>query len=159
MKKVIFFGLIITLVTFSCAQEEKSPVEGTWQMTEYSESSSDTSFTIVSPQPGLFIFTKGYYSIIYVSGNEPRPSLPDDYTRSTLTDEQIRSSFMGFFANSGKYELDGAKLTVFPIVALEPNYMSNTLSEYEFKIEGETMELKRTSATFVRQYKLSRLEL
>jgi len=152
--------MIISLVIVSCAQEEeKSPIEGVWQISEYTFNSPDTSWTSKSPQPSLWVFGKEYYSMMYVYSIEPRPLFPDDYTRNTLTDEQIRSSFMTFIANSGKFELDGSKFIVYPIVALEPNYMTNSSTEYEYKIEGDTMESTRVSITgSIRYYKLVRLE-
>lgn len=107
MKRVISFGLIIFLIIVSCIKGKKSLIEGIWQMTEYSFSSPDSSWTNKSPQPSLFIFLEDYYSYMYVSDNEPRPLMPEGATRSTLTDEQFRKIFTGIIANSGKYELAG----------------------------------------------------
>ena len=159
MKKVILFGIINLVIMVNWAQEKSSPIEGAWQIIEYSFTSTDTSFTNNSPQPSLFIFGKDYYSIMFVFGNEPRPLPPYDGNRSTLTDEQIRSNFMTFIANSGKYEMDESKFTVHPIVALEPNYMNGGSSEYEYKIESETLYLTRTNTNGVQQYKLVRLSI
>jgi len=169
MKKLILAFLTL-FICFACNQRTDTsvknetiappdPIVGVWKITEYSFNSIDTSWTNNSPQPSLFIFCKDYYSIMYVSGNEPRPLMPEDATRSTLTDEQIQSNFMTFIANSGKYEMDESKFTVHPIVALEPNYMNGGSSEYEYKIESETLYLTRTVTSGVQQYKLVRLSI
>jgi hypothetical protein len=85
--------------------------------------------------------------------------MPEAYGRGMLTDEQIRSNFMTFIANSGKYEMGESKFTVHPIVALEPNYMNGSSSEYKYKIENYTLYLTRTIISGVRQYKLIRLNI
>ena len=40
MKKVIFLSLAISLIIGSCAQEEKSPTEGTWRMVYHKDMES-----------------------------------------------------------------------------------------------------------------------
>jgi hypothetical protein len=158
MKKVKFFVFVILLIIMSCAQEKESTIEGIWQMSEYSFSSPDSSWINKSPQPSLFIFIKDYYSYMYVSDNEPRPLMPEGATRSTLTDEQFRKIFLGIIANSGKYDLVGNKLTIRPIVALEPNLMGGAYIEHEYKMDGDTMWLTRAVTNGNRLLKLIRLE-
>lgn len=159
MKKLIVLGFIVLLMSGVCfGQKNNAPVEGTWKIVEYSVESTDESWTTTSPQPGLFIFGNGYYSIMYIRDKQPRPLLPDSYTRNTLTNEQIRSCFMGFVANSGTYKIDGKKIKVQPKVALEPNFMKDTSAEYEFSLKGNTLLLKRKVTSGTREYKLIRLE-
>ncbi len=165
MRNTKLFHFVLALVLFSgllalpaIVTAQNDLLLGAWKQTEYSFTSTDTSFTIKSPQPSLHIFGTKYYSFMYVTGNEPRP-LMDDWNRYTLTDEQMRSAFMPFVANSGTYELDGSKLTTRPIVALSPNFMTGGFTTYEYKIDGATLLLTRTSDTGTkRQYKLTRLE-
>jgi hypothetical protein len=85
--------------------------------------------------------------------------MADDADRGTITDEQIRSIFMPFIANSGTYELDGSKLITRPTVALWPNFMTGGSATYEYKIDGATLLLTTTWDTDTKaQYKLTRLE-
>jgi hypothetical protein len=158
MKKVIVFSLIVLLIINSCAQEKKSPIKGVWKITEISYNSPDTSWIRTSPQPSLWFFGKGYYSIMHINGNEPRPLQPDGTARSALTDEQIRSNYMGFTGNSGKYELNGSKLITHPIVALNPNLMTGGSWEFEYKVEDNTLWLTGTDASIVTVYKFTLLE-
>jgi hypothetical protein len=159
MKKIISFSSILFLIIQGCGnQENVSQIEGSWKMTEFSFNSPDTSWTIEAPQPGLFIFEKDYCSMMYVAGNEPRPLFPDGYSRNTITDEQIRSTFMNFFAASGKYVLSDSKFSFTPSVALEPNYMTGGSSEYEYIIKNDTLWLTRNVSNGNRHYKFVRLD-
>ena len=166
MRNTKLFHFVLALVLFSglfalpaIVTAQNDLLLGAWKQTEYSFTSTDTSFTIKSPQPSLHIFGTKYYSFMYVTGNEPRSLMADDANRSTITDEQMRSIFMPFVANSGTYELDGTSLTTRPTVALWPNFMTGGSATYEYKIDGATLLLTRTSDTGTkRQYKLTRLE-
>lgn len=96
---------------------------------------------------------------MYVRGNEPRPLMADDANWSTLTEEQMRSIFMPFIANSGTYELDGSKLIIRPIVALDPSFMIGGSATHEYKIDGDTLWLTRMFGSGAKlHYKLIRLE-
>ena len=158
-KSLLTVSALFICITLFAQSKTSGSIEGAWKITEYSFNSSDTSYTNNSPLPSLFIFGKDYYSIMYVSGNEPRPLMQEIYSRGMLTDEQIRSNFMTFIANSGKYEMGESKFTVHPIVALEPNYMNGGSTEYKYKIENETLYLTRTETSGVRQYELVRLNI
>jgi hypothetical protein len=158
MKRIIFLGLFIVLLIGACTQV-KSPIEGVWKITEYSFISVDTSWTNNSPQPSLYIFHKNYYSFIFVSDAKPRSLMPDDATRNSITDEQFRAIFTGMYANSGKYELKGSKLTTRPSVALWPNIMKEgSMIEYECVIEPQTLYLTSNQSTGISKYKLTLLE-
>ena len=167
MRNTKLFHFVLALVLFSgllvlpaIVSAQNGLLLGAWKQTEYSFTSTDTSFTIKSPQPSLHIFGIKYYSFMYVRGNEPRPLMADDATRSTITDEQMTSIFMPFTANSGTYELDGSKLTTNPLVALWPNYMTGGIGTYEYHLEGDTLLLTWTGRTTGNKYKvkLTRLE-
>ena len=64
--------LVLSLLSASAAfAQAKSPVEGVWKVAEVIPASSNTTEKpqpITNPQPGLLIFTKGYYSIVNVTG-------------------------------------------------------------------------------------------
>lgn len=72
------------------------------------------------PQPGLFLFTAtGQYSMMYVTGDEPRSALSED-----SDDAAVLSAMNAFTANSGRYRIDGSQLTYEAFVAKNPNYMA-----------------------------------
>ncbi|MFQ5678756.1 MAG: hypothetical protein ACE5HP_04790 [Gemmatimonadota bacterium] len=120
---------------------------GVWRAVERSGTGPDGEWKDETIQPSLYIFADGYYSIMFVGGNEARPLQAEDATRETLTDEQMRSIFMTFVANSGTYEVDGSSLTVRPIVALWPNYMEGGSTTYAYEV-GEN-ELVLTTGDFL----------
>jgi hypothetical protein len=110
------------------ATDEAAPastgIEGVWKITESAGQQDGTDYRITSPQPSLFIFTDGYYSIAYVDGSEPRPLLADSATRLTLTSDETRAIFLPYHSNSGTWALSDEVLTVHPVVALWPNFMA-----------------------------------
>ena len=160
MKKLVFFGIIVLIISGTCfGQGKTATIEGAWKIVEYSFNSTDTSWTNTSPQPGLFIFGREYYSMMYISGNQSRPLMDKYETRYTLTDEQIRSCFMRFVGNSGKYKLVGSKLTTSAMVALIPNFMAGDDGwELDYKFKGNTMQWHRELSDGFITYKFRRLE-
>jgi len=69
MKKILFLGLIISLIIISCIQQEvKSPIEGVWQQVGFSSVSGDTvtNYKLPSPELGSQIKTwsKNYFTFI-----------------------------------------------------------------------------------------------
>jgi hypothetical protein len=61
MKKVIFLGLIITLIIGSCTQEKKSPIEGTWKLVS-AKTANGAIFPIDYQGSQIKMFTKGYFA-------------------------------------------------------------------------------------------------
>ena len=113
---LVFLSGILAVPLIVAAQN--NPLLGAWQQTEFSFSSKDTSYTVKNPQPSLYIFGKKYYSEMFVIGDKPRQLLPNNSDRVSISDKQIRDTFMPFVANSGTYKIDGKKLITSPIVAL-----------------------------------------
>jgi hypothetical protein len=58
--------------------QTKSPVEGVWKIVELvmpGRNPSEKGVTVTDPQPGLMIFTKGYYSQVIVMSEQPRAAV------------------------------------------------------------------------------------
>ena len=62
MKKVIFLSLAISLIIGSCAQEEKSPTEGTWQMVYHSN--GETTYPGQITGSGIKMWTKDCFAFV-----------------------------------------------------------------------------------------------
>ena len=161
MKAGIFSLLLYLLMCVPLAAQSKSGIEGVWRLTEVTKSGTNAS-TNKSPQPGLYLFAKKHYSIMYVSSDAARPDIAD-IGKSTA--DELRNVFVdSFVANSGTYELKGGKLTVHPMVAKSPSYMAaNSVSVSSVKIDGNMMTLvsESTNATPTANpttYKLTRVE-
>jgi len=50
----------------------RGPLEGAWKVAEIVVTGAGASNT-PNPQPGLFIFTRTHYSLMWAPGNQPRP--------------------------------------------------------------------------------------
>jgi len=121
--------------------------------------------SITDPQPGLIIFTKGYYSSMVVRASQPRATVAPAKDPANLTDaEKIAryEQWSPFTANSGTYEVKGSTLQMHPIVAKSVDVMtSGTAITWELKVEApNTLWLipPADRATTDPQVKFTRLE-
>ena len=113
-------------------------LQGAWKLTRVSFASPDTSYVWEAPQPGLFIFGKKHYSIMYAIGTEPRALFADD---SEQTDDELLAAYRSFIANSGTYEVKGNTLKTRPLVAKDPNFMATGWVLHEYTVKGQVLEL------------------
>jgi hypothetical protein len=67
MKKVIFLGLVIALIIGSCAQENKSPIEGAWQMISGIYTTPDTviKYPVNINAKHMKIISERYFSTVW----------------------------------------------------------------------------------------------
>lgn len=113
--------------------QEGTPVEGAWVVTSWTSPDGDTN---AEPRPGLLVFTKTHYSIMFVPGSEPRTQ----WTGEQMTDADMVAAYPTIIANSGRYEVNGNELTTRAFVAKNPNYMGEwpeNAVTYTFEIDGE----------------------
>ena len=143
MKRYALSIVFCVLSVSAAFAQTKSPVEGVWKITEVvapSSNPAEKGTTNSNPQPGLLIFTKGYYSQVSVRGAEPRAAVEPAKDPQNLTDAEkiARYEQWGpFTANSGTYEIKGTTLTMRPIVAKSVQVMTGqTPQEMTFKLEG-----------------------
>ena len=150
--------LVVVVVFAGIAHSQPASLKGVWQVIQVT-TTGPTAATISSPQPGLYIFTGKYYSVVVVTGNTPRPDLSEK-----PTDAELLAAFSPFRGQSGTYEVSGTTVTLHPIVAKAPNAMHpDSLLTYSFKWEGKTLALTGISTqagptTNPITVKLSRLE-
>ena len=144
--KVFVLGLLMTAVmSISAFAQARAGVEGAWQLTEIVMAMGKDNMTMKVTQPSMYLFTKTYYTKIYVASDKPRPVL-DDYSKATQ--EQLLAIFVdGFDANAGTYEIKADKLTLHPTVAKSPSDMKEgSWSSYSIKISGDTITLTPESS-------------
>ena len=155
--------VVLSIVLLASAVASAQSVQGAWKRAEVVVKGGPEPGTNSSPQPGLMIFTKGYYSEMFVPSDEARKDHAGTGFDYTPTDAEKVRSYDSFVANSGTYEISGSKLTTHTIVAKNPNRMSEHLSTtYEFELEGDTLWLTSTRTAGGQQIetrtKLTRLE-
>jgi hypothetical protein len=130
------------------AAQSKSPVEGAWKVAEVQVIGGANPGTNSSPQPGLYVFTRGHYSIMSVNGDKARTATPGQGRgrgqAAPLTDADkiaLYEHWNPFTANSGTYTITGNTLTTKAIVAKNQGVMEGAPQVREFKIEGGTLWL------------------
>lgn len=140
MLKVLL--MVLMLSTMLTAQSgSRGPLEGAWKVAEIVVTGADASNT-QNPQPGLFVFTRTHYSLMWVPGNQPRTL----FKAEDPTNEEKVMAFDSFVSNTGTYELSGTTLTIRPMVARFPNCMGGAFMKYQFRVEGNTLSLTQKAA-------------
>jgi hypothetical protein len=140
------FALSIAFCVLSASAafaQTKTPVEGVWKVAEVvtpGSNPAEKGATNSAPQPGLIIFTRGYYSQVMVTGDQPRAEYAPAKDPQNLTDAEKVARFeqwRQFAANSGTYEIKGSTLTRRPTVAKNAQFMgAQAAVTQEFKLEG-----------------------
>ena len=116
---------MLLAATFSTAFAADSPLVGAWQA-----GPDDTG-------AALYIFTPTHYSMMRAPTN--RPDIADT---NKATADELRASWGPFVANTGRYEVSGDLITIYPVVAKFPVVMQQGANEvYRFKIDGKTLSL------------------
>jgi hypothetical protein len=168
MKRFVLSIIFCVLSASAAFAQTKTPVEGVWKVAEVVRPSStpaEKGTTNSNPQPGLIIFTRGYYSQVMVTGAQPRATVEPAKDPQNLTDaEKIAryDQWNQFTANSGTYEIKGSTIIRRVIVAKNVSVMtSQTPNIQEFKLEGpNTLWLTPTGDQAATQprVKLTRVE-
>lgn len=135
----IIFFLLTASVAFA---QTKTPVEGVWKIAERivpgtHPLAKGVTITNTNP-PSLIIFTRGYYSQVYLGSAESRAPVARAKDPQNLTDAEkiVRfEQWRPLFANAGTYEIRGSTLRIRPIVAKNANQMNGSHA-VEFKLEA-----------------------
>jgi Lipocalin-like domain len=138
---VLFGSLAIWTINATAQTATRKPIEGVWKVVEIIVT-GDGASTTSNPQPSLFLFTRGYYTQIGVSGDKARAL----YKAESPTDAEKLTAFDSFFANAGTYEIAGTTLTIHPMVARNPNFMAGGFERFQFKIDGSNLWLTTKSS-------------
>lgn len=143
MNKQIFLTVLVSLIVAACEapqETRESPLDGAWQVVEV-EITGDGATAHNQPQPSLVIFSRGYYSWSRVTTTSPRPL----FAAETPTDAERVAAYDSVLFNSGKFEISGSTLTVWPVVARSPNIMAGGSESYRFQLSGDTLQVHQRS--------------
>jgi hypothetical protein len=91
-------------------------------------------------QPSVYLFGDTHYSMMRVTGNQPRALAAAD----SVTDAEKLAAYDSFIANAGTYEVADSTITIHPVVARSPNFMSGGSDKYHFRVSGDTLWLSNT---------------
>ena len=122
------------------AQQKSTSLTGAWQVTKV-QMTGPNAGALTDPQPGLYLFTGKYFSIIMVTGNTPRPIHPTLPEVPKASVQEILGVYGPLVANTGTYEIDGDALIMHPMVSKNPELMGGSVI-YSFKIQANSLTLK-----------------
>ena len=130
------------LIAVPVSAQGNSELAGGWILTSWELADGQV---VSEPQRGLFMFTaSGQYSIMYVLGDQPRA----EWSGEAQTDAEKVEAYDSFVANSGRYSVEGDRITYEAAMAKNPNYMANfgpdgeNASTMNFTIENNVLTLR-----------------
>ncbi len=127
------------------AQQKSTSLTGAWQVTKVQITGPD-AHTVTNPQPGLYLFTGKYFSIMMVTGDHPRPIHPTLSEVPKATPQEILAVYGPYVANTGTYEINGGTLIMHPMVSKNPELMGGSVT-YSFEIRENSLTLKMVKMT------------
>jgi hypothetical protein len=113
------FLISVSLIATAFAQQAgptTASLEGVWKVTKVVQG----GVVNTNPQPGLLIFTRGYYSATRVTASEARKQSPVPKDPAHLTDAEkiaFYNEWVGYAASAGTYEVKGNTLINYNILA------------------------------------------
>ncbi len=141
MKTTLGFLCALLLTSgVSPAQQESTSLTGAWQVTNLQMTGANAR-TVTNPQPGLYLFTGKYFSLMMVMGDRPRPIHPTLPEMPKASAQEILAVYGPYVANTGTYEVNGGTLIMHPTVSKNPELMGGSVT-YSFEIHGNSLTLK-----------------
>ncbi len=125
------------------AERPEPPLEGAWSVVSIRVTGPDSAAN-TTVQPSVYLFGDKHYSMMRITGNQPRTLAAKD----SATDAEKLAAYNSFVANTGTYEVADSTLTIHPVVARSPNFMSGGSDKYHFRVSGDTLWLSNTGADF-----------
>ena len=124
-------------------ESPESPLEGAWSVVSIGMTGPDSAANR-TVQPSLFLFDDRHYSMMRVTGNQPRTLAAAD----SVTNAEKLAAYDSFVANTGTYEVMDSTITIHPVVARSPNFMSGGSDKYVFRVIGDTLWLSNNNDNF-----------
>lgn len=117
------------------ATASQDDLMGAWVMDAITVISPRGQTSYPDPQPGIFMFADGYYSMVWMLTTEP---LPDSAETWKPTDVEKVDSFDSVIVNSGTFTLTDSLLTTHPMVAKTPEFVGG-VAVYRYRVEADTL--------------------
>jgi len=133
-------ALLLTGGIAAPAQQKSTSLTGAWQVAKV-QMTGPKAQTITDPQPGLYLFTGKYFSIMMVMGDHPRPIHPTLTEVPKASAQEILAVYGPYVANIGTYEINGDALIMHPMVSKNPELMGGSVT-YSFEIQRNSLTLK-----------------
>ncbi len=141
MKQTVGFLCAVLLTSgMAAAQQKSTSLTGAWKVMKI-QMTGPNARTVTNPQPGLYLFTDKYFSIMMVTADHPRPIHPTLPEMPKATAQEILAIYGPYVANTGTYEINGGTLIMRPIVSKNPELMGGSVT-YSFEVQGNSLTLK-----------------
>lgn len=139
-KKLFFLFLFSYTLSLLLQAQDLSPsqIQGVWKVVEIHQEFAGKKYDNPEPQPGLMIFTREYYSMVWMPLDRVQP---DNATIWHPIDTEKIQQFNSIVVNSGNYTLSDSQLTTFPIVAKTPEFIGGK-ADYFWKLAQDTLRLE-----------------
>lgn len=155
MKKSLlyFFFLSLIMINYSCEQvkqegkvvsQVKNKIKGAWKMEEVHWITKDTTYSIQTAQPGIFIFTDNSYSIMWTPIDKPRTPFK---LLSKPTDEEFIAGFKSVIFNGGTYNYTDSTVTTTAFIAKVPGFEGGK-QFYRYSFENGLLKLTFFDETY-----------
>jgi hypothetical protein len=126
---VVFASLLLFLLS-SCATEEKSPLEGVWELASGQYTTPDTTIRITPADwTQIKVITKSHHVWIGQAPNREK------FTEGG-TDSELLAAARTFGAGGGTYTIEGDKYIEHIKFFLNPNYVNASIP-FTYKMEGD----------------------
>ena len=137
-------GLMLAAATGAAAAGGKpASIDGVWKITHV-EITGANPLKVDHPMESLYLFTKGHYAVVQVTGETSRTASPafKDPAKPTDAEKLARyEEWTRFGAQAGTYEVKGAKLVRTPLVAKAVSAVTDGAFDTDLKLTGDTMVL------------------
>jgi hypothetical protein len=136
--------ITVSLVSTAFAQQgnlTSASLEGVWKVTKVVQG----GVVNTNPQPGLLIFTHGYYSATRVTASEARKQSPAPKDPANLTDAEkitFYNEWAGYAASAGTYEVMGNTMINHNILAKMVRGMTLTEEAIILNFDGNSFVAK-----------------
>lgn len=145
MRRSLIATVLLASVASLSAQRPQSvatSIQGVWKVSEV----ESNGVVNRNPQPGLYIFTRGYFSIVQVTSAEPRKPNP---APATVDEYAALYGNGAFVASSGTYEVTAPDTIVTRgLVAKNPGGMTpNSFTNRRFTVSSDGKMLSLTTVT------------
>ncbi len=140
----VLFTVLFSALTLACGAPQKTSgttLDGAWQVVAV-EVTGNGATVHSQPQPSLVLFSGEYYSWSRVTTTNPRAL----FVAETPTDAERVAAYESVLFQSGRYAVSDSTLTVWPVLAKNPNFMAGGASEsYRFRLSGDTLSVEQRS--------------
>jgi hypothetical protein len=149
-RSLVLAGLAASLLGISGQAASASPaltakaLEGAWKVTKVEKRGPNAAIDL-HPQPGLAIYSRGYYSILRDNSSEPRKPAAMGKDPAKLTDAEKLAKYeewAPYSASGGTYEVKGDRIITHNIVAKQAGGMTATEEAIIVKFSNETLVVR-----------------